>query len=126
MSFVRLLTLSAVIGIAACSPRHDPMAEMSAQRQQLVSSGHTPLYAEGYADGCSSANYSKGDTRYNFIKNETLFAADDDYALAWRQGYRACDGSKQYAQDGFHVKRKNHEKFIKTEEGKKVWDELKK
>lgn len=126
MTFVRLLTCSAIISLVACGPRHDPMADMAGQRQQLVSAGHSQAYAEGYADGCSSAKNSRGDTRYNFIKNEPMFVENDDYALAWKQGYKACEGARHKVSGGLHVKSKDHERYVKSQEGKRVWDELKK
>ena len=56
----------------------------------LMGPGHTPTYADGFNDGCSSGNASQN-VAYVYRKNIKRFDTEKQYAEGWTAGYQKCE-----------------------------------
>jgi hypothetical protein len=58
-------------------------------REQLLSDGYPPEYADGFAAGCSSGRQAAG-ALAQFHKDVQRYLAQPLYAEGWRDGYGQC------------------------------------
>ncbi|HTN49981.1 MAG TPA: hypothetical protein VMK32_11170 [Burkholderiaceae bacterium] len=56
----------------------------------LMGSGHTPDYAAGFNDGCSSGKNSQDPVVGFYTKDAKRFETDKQYAEGWNAGFSKC------------------------------------
>lgn len=77
-------SLSTLLGsLSGCASSSNP----------LMGPGHTPDYAAGFNDGCSSGNASQNVT-YHYRKNIKRFDTEKQYAEGWTAGYQKCEDAQ--------------------------------
>lgn len=117
--------------MVACATPFDPHAYLQQQRNDLYLQGNTHNYVDGFADGCASGRKMAGDSRFKFTKNNNREAVDSEYAKGWDEGRNVCRdevlntraASAQEAKNDYYRAKRDH---YLNEEGKKIWDDLKK
>jgi len=57
---------------------------------ELMGPGHTPMYADGFNDGCSSGRVTQNPVVGWYKKDTKLFESDKQYAQGWNEGYQKC------------------------------------
>ena len=68
--------------LAGCAVAPEP------KPAQVKSSGHSPSFRWGYADGCGSAgNRSQ-------LRNEVSYNTETDYMMGWNDGFSVCRKSR--------------------------------
>lgn len=102
---VKLLFWVALLAIMGCAPA--PEEHIYRVHRGQVKAGMDSAYAQGYADGCSSAWYLEGFREYPFRKNAVRTQHDAQYARGWREGHRVCLAeAKQEASKNRHGSRR--------------------
>ena len=66
----------------------------------LMGPGHTPMYVEGFNDGCPSGRSSQDPGYCCYAKNTQKFNSDNEYAQGWTAGYQKCSNA-QMEEDAF-------------------------
>jgi hypothetical protein len=88
------ILMPVALTLAACGTPPNP----------LMGTGHTPDYAAGFNDGCSSGRASQDPVAGFYTKNTARFASDNQYAAGWNAGYAKCSYN-QMEQDAFGGRR---------------------
>ena len=89
--FARIALLIFGAALAACStPLPNP----------LMGSGHTPDYAAGWNDGCSSGKSSQNPVAGFFTKDQKQYDANKQYAEGWNSGFDKCSYAQQQENAG--------------------------
>lgn len=65
---------------------------LTACSEEILRSNSSPSFADGYQDGCKSGSSTASNLTGQFVRNETRYANDPEYASGWRNGDRECDG----------------------------------
>ena len=60
----------------------------------LMGPGHTPTYADGFNDGCSSGNASQNVVAGVYRKDIKRFDSEKQYAEGWTAGYKKCEDAQ--------------------------------
>ncbi len=60
----------------------------------LMGPGHTPTYADGFNDGCSSGNASQNPVAGIYRKDIKRFDSEKQYAEGWTAGYKKCEDAQ--------------------------------
>lgn len=83
-------TVAALVAIAA-------LAACSSTRDALVERGHSPAYAEGYEDGCTSgkAAADSGGPAAAPTDDRRYQAGEGEYADGWDAGFATCQRDRQ-------------------------------
>ena len=77
------VSLSTLLGsLAGCASYSNPLGP-----------GHTPDYAAGFNDGCSSGNAAQN-LSYHYRKNIKRFETEKQYAEGWAAGYKKCEDAQ--------------------------------
>lgn len=73
------LTLIALIAACASQTTTSPLAA------RVNLSGFSPVFKQGYDDGCVSSS-----TRNGARRDEGRYKTEADYMMGWNDGYSAC------------------------------------
>ncbi len=60
----------------------------------LMGPGHTPMYVEGFNDGCPSGRVSQDPVVAGYAKDTKIFNSDKQYAQGWNAGYQKCSNAQ--------------------------------
>jgi hypothetical protein len=66
------------------------VAACGSVRETAIERGFPPAYADGYADGCASGKQAAGGLFADARKDASRYAADDQYAAGWNDGFEQC------------------------------------
>ena len=66
------------------------LAGCQTTREELISKGYPPAFADGFEDGCSSGRQAAGAISGEFRKNVPRYLRDKQYAEGWSDGFRQC------------------------------------
>lgn len=84
MKLSRYIVLALTLSGCANLPPEEQL-----RREMAGVSNTSPVFTQGYADGCQSGLSAGGDRRFVYVKdlNQVNHA---DYKLGWEDGFRVC------------------------------------
>lgn len=92
--FSLIFLIACTIGLSSCAESYDP---------EILKS---PVYHEGYADGCATAGNQSNGFQSKIVENKARSDTNENYIIGWRQGFYACGGhtvdSKRYNNKEWH------------------------
>ncbi|QTR48907.1 hypothetical protein [Candidatus Thiothrix anitrata] len=80
---VGLLLSSGLVGCAGVPPAEQLRREMAGVDNS------SPVFSQGYADGCQSGLSAGGDGRFVYVKDLSK-VNQPNYKLGWEDGFRIC------------------------------------
>ncbi len=93
------------------------------QRENMISQGYPPAYADGYDDGCHSGSNAGGSIIDQFTKNVKRYKEDSQYRQGWDDGYKQCKAKQDAFQKQYQtsieqqrlIEEKRHNKKIEED-----------
>ena len=68
------------------------LALLTACSADLLNANSSPAYAKGYQDGCANGSSTASNANGMFVRDESRYLNDPEYARGWRTGNRMCNG----------------------------------
>ena len=80
--------LATLVGCAEVPP------QAALQHEMVGVAGKSPMFTNGYGDGCQSGLSAAGDTRFAYAK-DTRVANNAEYKMGWDDGFRICQSRQE-------------------------------
>jgi hypothetical protein len=78
-----LITFAILTGCAGLTP------EEQLTREMVGVGGKSPMFTNGYGDGCQSGMSAAGNNAFNYVK-DIQAANNTEYKQGWEDGFRMC------------------------------------
>ncbi len=94
------------------------------QKEAMIKQGYSPVYAEGFQDGCGSGENAAGSIADQFKKDVQSYNDNSDYRQGWNDGYKQCKAKQDAFQKQYRttieqqrmMEEKRHNKKVEEKE----------
>ncbi len=83
-----MVLLATLVGCAEMPP------QAALNREMIGVADKSPMFTNGYGDGCQSGLSAAGDRRFAYVKDTTV-AHNPEYKTAWEDGFRVCQSRQE-------------------------------
>ena len=114
-------------GTSVKYPQESTAEFLKTKRQQLLKSGNSPDFVDGYSDGCSSGKHAIGDKNAFAQKDPNRYKMVREYSIGWERGYSECrDAGIEKMQQAVKQEYVPSKDPAEEQLRQKIWDDIRK